>query len=251
MTREEIIQEQSYSVAMTNEFIQKSRYELSRTEQKAVLYMVSKIKPQDLPGTEYTFSIKNFCRVCNLNTKSGVYYKYLKDVLAKLAEKPLIIPMGEKHNLITHWFASADIDGNSDIVNITFAKPLTPHLYELQTRYTKFYLENVLPMESGYGIRLYEYIKSVCYNTNKIIISLDELRERVGCEGKFKQSSELRINVIEPAIKDINLYTDIKIEYKTYKTGKKVSSIEFIISPLDKYDREDRLLNRREVLGNV
>ena len=234
MTREEIRKEQSQTVAIANELIQKSRYELSKTEQKAVLYMVSKIKPFDEPGTEYTFSIKNFCRICNFNKDTGFYHQYLTDMLVNLKKQPLKIPLENGSKVITSWFNDAVVSETADEVKISFSKYLLPYLYELQNRYTSFYLENVLPMKSGYSIRLYEYIKSESYRRREILLSLDELRQRAGCEEKYNQYSELRINVLEPAKKDINMYSDLKIEYNAKKTGKKVSYIEFIILPQDK-----------------
>lgn len=248
MTREEKINEISQTVAMANELIQKSRYELTKTEQKAVLYMVSKIKPFDEAGIEYDFSIKRFCEVCNLNKGGGIYYQYLKDMLVSLKTKVIIIPLEGKRKLITSWFNDAVISEDADIVKISFSKYLTPYLYELQCRYTSFFLENVLPMKSSYGIRLYEYLTSVKYKGRRHMLSIDELRERVGCEGKYNQFADVRIYILEPAMKDINQYTDMKISYQAYKTGKKYTHIEFTITSPDSWEATDRHLNRKEAL---
>lgn len=248
MTHDEVLKELSYTVAMANELIQRSRYELTKTEQKAVLYMASKIKPDDEPNTRYVFSIKAFCQICNLNKNSGTYYQYLQDMMLGLAKQPLKIPHKDGV-VITHWFNDVLISRTSDRIVITFSDYLKPFLFALKNRYTSFYLENVLPMKSGYGIRIYEYIKSRSYNERKFMISLDELRAAVGCEGRYNQFSELRIYVIEPALKDINTFTDIKVEYKAIKSGKKVSCVEFSIIPFDEFDATDRHLNRIDALG--
>lgn len=251
MTYEEKVKEISYTVAIANEIIQKRRYELTKTQQKAVLYMISKIKPDDDGMTEYEFSIKRFCEVCNLNKRTGTYKQYLLDMLIGLSREPLVFKTERKSTLITHWFSSAEIDDeNNDIVRITFANKLIPYLFALKEKnnYTMFFLENILPMKSDFGIRLYEYLKSVQYKERKHTMSLDELRERVGCEGKYKQYSEVRINILEPAMKDINLYTDIKVSYEAFKIGNKYTHIQFTITTPDSWEATDRHLNRKEAL---
>lgn len=250
MDKKEKRDEVQQPVVIANEIIQKRRYELTKMEQKAVLYMISKIKPDDSGLTEYEFSIKRFCEICNLNKDTGTYSQYLKDMLVKLSREPLVIPTGERRTLITHWFSSAEINEETDTVYITFAQRLLPYLFDLQNRYkyTLFCLENVLPMKSVYGIRLYEYLKSIRFTGNKQTLTLDELRERVGCEGKYKQFSEVRIYILEPAMKDINLYTDIKVRYEAKKTGNKYTEIVFYIYSLDRYEDEDRYYNRKEAL---
>ena len=234
MDKREKLKELSQKVAISNEIIQKARYELGKTEQKVLLYMVSKIKPLDFGDEVYTFNAKNCCEVCNFNTDGGWYSQTVKEIMVNLKTKPIIIPLGGRRKLITSWFNDAVIDEETGEFKITFSKILMPYLYELKKNYTSFALEYVVAMKSEYGIRLYEYLKSVVYQGIVNTISLEEFREKVGCEGKYTQSSDLRARVIEPALKDINDFSDLKVSYKFIKTGKKVSHIEFMmLTPRD------------------
>ena len=245
-TKQEIIKEQSQTVAISNEFIQKARYELTKTGQKAILYMASKIKPMDEPEQEYHFIAENFCKVCNFNTDGGWYLNYVKEVMLEIKARPIIIPTEKRKRVITSWFDYAVLNEETGEIVVRFNKYITPYLYELQKQYTSFLLEYVLPMKSEYGIRLYEYLKSVKYKGIRHTMTLDELRERLGCEGKYIQSSHMREKVIEPALKDINTYTDLQVGYKFIKTGRKVSHIEFTVMLSDDVSR---LLNRVKDLG--
>ena len=47
-------------VAKDNRLIQNSRYALDTNENKAVLYLISKIQPEDEPGKLYSFNCKEF-----------------------------------------------------------------------------------------------------------------------------------------------------------------------------------------------
>lgn len=248
MTKREIVEAQSQFVVMRNELIQKSRYSLSLTEQKIILFMVSKITPFDEPYTEYTFAYKEFEAVCNLNKGGGKSKILVVDTMKQLKTKPIEIRLSEKQKVITSWFNDAIIDEETQTIKVSFSKYLTPYLYNLQTFYTQFCLENVLPMSSKYGIRLYEYLKSIQSKSHKQKISLDELRERCGTGDKYTKYKDFRVCVLEPATKDINTYTDLKVEYQEVKTGRSVSHIQFVITNSSTADRH---INRASALGTM
>ena len=250
-TKNEVLSAQSMYVVKGNALIQKSRYSLSLTEQKAILFMISKIKPTDKPFTEYTFAIKDFCRACNFDEGGGFYIRYVRECINTLAKNVIVIDLGDKKTLTTHWFSSAIIDGESNTVQVVFDKNITPYLYELHSFYTQYSLEYVLPMKSKYGIRLYEYLRSIQSKGWKQKISLEELRERVDCD-KYPNYKDFRRNVLEPAIEDINAFTDLDVSFEALKTGRKITHIEFIIRTyVDKDYTMDRFYNRRKVLGSI
>lgn len=245
MTEREIITAQSQFVVMRNELIQKSRYDLTLTEQKIILFMVSKITPLDEPYKEYEFTYKEFESVCNLNRDGGKPKRLVIDALKQLRTKPVEITLSENKKVITGWFNEATIDTDTQTVSIVFSKHLVPYLYNLQTFYTMFCLENVLPMNSKYAIRLYEYLKSIKSKGYKQTVALEELRERCGVGDKYTKYKDLRVNVIEPALADINTYTDLEVKYKEIKTSRSITHLEFTIL---NYDTPERRINRSREL---
>ena len=74
-------------VVKANDLIQKSRFDLSLLQQKVVLYLISQIKPWDEDFTLYEFSIKEFCKVCGIEEKSGRNYQMLKSTIKEIADK--------------------------------------------------------------------------------------------------------------------------------------------------------------------
>lgn len=229
MTNHDILAAQAQHVVMKNELIQNSRYSLGLLEQRALLYIVSKIKPTDEPYQEYPFSIEEFCRVCNFNKDSGTYYQYVKNIIKEMKSKPLVIKIDEHKELVTNWINDAVLDDETGIVSISFSKYLTPYLFELRQFYTIFSLEDVLAMKSKYGIRLYEYLKSVKSLGWKHTITISDLRDRIGCNDKYTDYKDFKKYALEPALKDINTYTGLNVAYKANKYKKKVVSIEFTI----------------------
>ena len=77
--------------------------------------------------------------------------------------------------------------------------------------------------------------------------SLEEIRLRIDCD-KYPNFKDFRVNVLEPAMEDINTYTDIKVKYEAIKTGRKITDIEFIILGENDADMQ-RYYARREELG--
>lgn len=62
-----IQQQRGYMVVKGNTIIQKSRFALSAQQQKILLSMISKIKPEDKANQTYSFEIQEFCKLCNID----------------------------------------------------------------------------------------------------------------------------------------------------------------------------------------
>lgn len=246
MTKQQILDAQAQLVIKSNDLIQKSQFTLTAEEQKVLLFMISKIKPQDDFTQEYIFSIDEYCKVANKDTSCGTYYNTLREVMLKL-KKHIIHIQTEEEDIIVDWFAQAILDRKTKkTFRVMFAPAMKPYLFGLQNYYTRYPIEYILPMDSKYGIRMYEFLRSVKSLRHKQTYSLDELRDRCGCSGKFSTFKDLRVNVIEPALEEINKFTDLEVKYKANKTGKKVSEIEFLIMDANKEEREQA---RQAILG--
>ena len=65
-----------YLIIKSNELIQKSRFELSLTEQKLVAYICTLINPMH-DKEDQVYTISNFIKLCNI-TDSGKNYNDIK-----------------------------------------------------------------------------------------------------------------------------------------------------------------------------
>lgn len=248
MNERDRLKEAEMTVVKGNQLIQKSRFSLSLLEQKALLFLISKIKPNDEPGTVYEFNMRDFCQVCNLNTNnSGTYYMYIKQIMLKIHSSTLELEYSNGDTLITGWFLKARLK-KSGIIEVIFDDEITPLLFNLKNLYTSYSLSYVLAMKSKYGIRLYELLKSYNSLMYRQRYTLDELRKRLGCNS-YKSYSDFRKFVLEPAMKDINDVSDLIVSFEAIKTGNKVTSIEFLIRYLSYTEQRHRYNERMERLG--
>ena len=109
---------------------------------------------------------------------------------------------------------------------------MKPFLLELKKNFTAYELIYTLHFRSKYSIRLYELVKSIHFHeieTYSRTYPLDELKRLLDAE-TYEQYRDFRTRVLEPAIKELNKYSDKTIEYRPIKRGRSVAQIELIIS---------------------
>ena len=226
--------ERDACVRKANDLIQKSRFDLSTQQQKIILYLISKITPFDDDFEEYQFTIKDFCRVCGI-TLSGTNYKQLKEQIKEIADKSIWVYLKPGVSSLLRWITEPEIDENTGIIKICLDKKMKPFLLKLKSNYTQYELIYTLKFRSKYSIRLYELVKSIHFNESQPYTkrySLDEIRLLLGAE-TYTNYLHLRQRVIEPAIDEINEYSDKSVSWKPIKNGRAIAYIEFTIDTKD------------------
>jgi len=102
-TDRKIMESRNYKVVKANDLIQKSRFNLKVQEQKILLYLISKIKPDDMELKEHTFQIQDFCMVCGLYEDSGANYNYIKQTLKDLRDKSIWVTLDDDSEMTLAW----------------------------------------------------------------------------------------------------------------------------------------------------
>ena len=91
-----------------------------------------------------------------------------------------------------------------------------------------------MSFNSFYAIRLYELIKcedGVTRNEkDEIEFGVTELREAFDCCDKYLKFKDFRVNVIQKAVDEINLKSDIEIIPTFIKEGRAINKISFNIA---------------------
>lgn len=243
---EETMKQQSYFVVKSNEIIQHSRYSLSMRQNKMLLYLISKIKPGDNGDETYYVSMREFCKVCNIDTYGGFNISDAKRIMKTLRDWSMYLQTGDDEDILLSWITK--VHRNGDVFAFSFTEDILPYLYNLKKHFTKYSLENVLAMKSKYGIRLYELLKSYEYLNINIEISLEDLHERLGVK-KYKRYPDFRRYVLETAVDEINEYSDIEVKYETVQGSKrKTEAIVFSVTQPDIWQSSERMQRKRQRL---
>lgn len=212
-----------------DDMIQKARHKLSVQEQRCVLYAISKIKPDDTAFTEYSFELNDFYAMCGLQSES---YTELKAILKGLSDRSWWAEIDDKGTeSVVRWFSTVRSNKGKGTVTVKFHEDMMPFLLDLARQdafYTSYNLKYVLPMSCQYSPRLYELLKSYQKNQTRWFFEIDALKHRLDCVN-YKDFYDFKRFVLEPAVEEINKFTDLTIAYDLERKGRKVTKVIFFM----------------------
>ena len=235
-----IEQERQQLAAKANELIQKTRYSLSVEEQKIILYTLSKISKDDVALHDMVFDVVEFKRLCGIE---GEAHTRIKETFKKLQE------IDKDTESCVHWFSKIHMKKRSGKVIVRFHEDLVPYILQLKNCFTSFSIYPTLAMKSKYSIRLYELLKS--YEAiGDWWFTVEDFQKKL--DANYALFADLRRKVIDTAVKEINLYSDLDVSWKPIKEGRKVVKIAFCITHKPPYYEEQaKRYTQKELEGKT
>lgn len=222
-----ILEYRSYKIVKANDLIQRSRFNLQMQEQKIILYLISKIKPEDIVLKEQIFQIRDFCKVCGLETDSGMTYNYIRQTLKDLRDKSVWVTLDDGSEVILSWIDTVKLNKQSGEVSIKISEMIKPYLLQLKEHYTQYELLYTLAMKSRYSLRLYELLKSYEYQHSKIF-DIEELKKLLSADN-YTRFPDFKRKVLDIAMYEINNLSDLIIEYAIVKESRRFAKLQFSI----------------------
>lgn len=227
MDQQELDRQREMYVVKSNDFIRRGRFNLSLTEQRIVLYMISKIKPDDSTFDTVVFPIRDFCEVCGIQYQQNL--SQLKESIKELADKSMWFPTGKgKQQTLIRWIEKPYLDQDSGVVKIRLDRDLMPYLLNIRGNRTQYELLSILALHSKHSIKLFELLKSYA-SLGRLTISVDDLRDYLQLENNYPLTKDFNKYVLNRATDDITAYTDIEVTYTCIRTGKRITGYEFTI----------------------
>jgi plasmid replication initiation protein len=204
-----------------------ARYRLTPAEQKVILILASKINKDDEDFKPYIFKTKDLLKLLGVE---GENHFWLMQLTYSLVGKKLqVVEDDGKHFIQMAWLSGVKYSTGEGIVEFQFSPYLKPYLLQLKESFTKYQLQNVIAIKSGNAIRLYEILKQY----EKIgwrRVSIIELKKMLGMKGtEYKRYNDFKRKVIIASQKEIAEKTDIRFTFEEIKTGRKITSLKFII----------------------
>jgi Protein involved in initiation of plasmid replication len=239
MSSHELAQLRNQKVIKSNELVQQRTHMLSVQEQKIVLFLISQLKPEQKEFDYQTFDIIDFCEMCGIDHRSGKHYAALKSAIKSLSDRSMwVIGEGEKgkKETLMRWLLKAEIEAGSGKIGVMIDPDMKPFLLELRERYTQFDLIYTLGMKSKYSVRLYEILKSYEKLNEPVYFTLERFKEAMGTE--YDRWADVKRRIVEPALKEINLLSDLSVIYSTGKKGKSIVSITFLLRVKQGFDEQ-------------
>jgi plasmid replication initiation protein len=105
----------------------------------------------------------------------------------------------------------------------------------LHKQFSSYRLKQIAGLKSVYSIRLLEFLTQF-KSTGKLAIELRKFKDRLEIKNEYKRFYNLKMRVIEPAVKELMEKSNLIINWKPIKTGKRITQLEFIFSEKPKSD---------------
>lgn len=220
-----IVEQLDYKIVKANEVIQKARNNLNILQLKTLAYILSKVTPNDKPGKYYTFSIKDYCKICGIDEKSGTNYSNVKAALKSLRDKSFWMTNEEGKDVLVAWIDKPKLDPRSKKIEVRLDEDIQKYIIGWLEKYTQYALWEVVPMKSRYSFVLFELLMSYEYQKEHIF-DVDDLKMKIGATN-YTNFKDFRKKVLEVATKEINTYTDLEITWEPITKGKKVIQLRF------------------------
>jgi len=223
-------EKRDYRVVKANDLIQRARYNLTVNQQKLIAYVISLIKPTDKELMMYEISVADFCELCGID-KTYFYTEFI-EMMQELDKKSFLVETDDKiFNF--RWFSEFEYLKGQGKVRVLLNSNLKKYLIDLHEHYTQYELWNLLALKGKYSLRFYElfqsyFVSKLSKHTEKEV-DINELKKVLMAEN-YKTFEPFRRRVLEPAIKEINEYTDLNVIFNAIKSGKTVVAIKFNIN---------------------
>lgn len=219
-----------YWVAESHELLKASCH-MTLDEQRLLLLAIGKLdsRPESPnPSLTVTITAQEFIEQWDLHENNG--YRQLYRAADLLWDREITGLKGDTHALKHRWFGTEvrRIKGHGEIT-IYFNRELESHLLRLgkAAQYAAFQLKRVRHL--GYAAqRLYRQLnRFVDYSGRTHFASVDEFRIAMDVEGRYQKFRDLRRYVIDPALKELEDYSDIRAECHTDKRGQRIVALNF------------------------
>jgi plasmid replication initiation protein len=215
-----------------------ARYRLSLQEKRLMLFLMSRIKPNDDSFKNIEVSISELANIMELDSKN--LYREMAKVTKNMIGRVLSIRDLDKNSLLqVPWVSSAEYLYENGIINIQISEKIAPYLLKLKEQFTVIRLSDLIKFKSIYAIRIYELLKQyqpIGYRK----FELDDLRMSCGIlVGRLASVKDFRKKVLEISQREINEKSDIFIDFKFIKKSRKFVSVEFFIKSNSNYEKDN------------
>lgn len=206
-------------------------YSLTRIEQWFILYLISKI--DSISQTLFDEYVMNETEILGVLNYGGIRrVARTSDVftmMTNLNAQPIRWENEQERGQAV-WISSLVYNKKSKEYTFRFDPKLQEFLLELKSYFTSYTLDNIKMLRSKHSIRIYELLAKN-KNLGGFVITLERLKFLLGIEGKYKVYSELKRNVLEETLSELNRYTDLKYTYGPHKKqGRRVVSLKFTLT---------------------
>ena len=208
--------------------ITNARYEYTEMQLDIFLYLLSKLRKDKTDGI-YEVS------VIEMGKLTGKKYNYQQLRLATEGMGSRMFEVSTPRSYIQLWmFQRIEYVHGTGVIEVEFANPIKPYLFDLKDNFTSFQLYSALRLGSKFAKRIYTICSQWRDKNQTQTFSLDEFKKMLSLlddkgNEQFERLSDFKRYVLDASVKQINKYTDLEVGYKLEKKGRSFQDITFTV----------------------
>ncbi|OOQ10505.1 replication initiation protein [Helicobacter pylori] len=253
--RPSVKKSQKYLVTQDNRLIYAKYGDTTANELKFFYYIISKLNSISDKGFEACEIPINEILVETLEHENiDANYTYIKKLCESLSKRYLLdetLSIDSETNKEIERFISMPLfrfleyTKGQATIKYQLNDCLKPYLLGLRKNFTQIPLQHILPIKSGYAIRIYQMLLSeLKQNRNEVVMNLIYLQDVLCVPKSLYAWIDFKRNVLEPSLKEINATTDIIADYRPLKERQKIVKLEFQLCYKDLQRRKDQAKNK-------
>lgn len=221
-------------IRKSNDLIE-ARYKFDVWETRFFLSVLAQIRKEDNDFSVYRIWYKDIVNMFDLKTHQS--YDLLREGAKKLMNKSFYVRYeddGKPREVQYHILREIDYstqgkegrDESQEYIDLTIEQKMKPLLLQLQKSFTTYDLRNVTKL-GMYATRVYELLKQYEVIGNRTF-KIEEMKRMFELEKEYPRFPNFFQKVIQPAVREINKYTDLNIgEVEKLKEGRRVVGLYF------------------------
>ncbi|UCH27170.1 MAG: replication initiation protein [Trueperaceae bacterium] len=232
----EVVQTSRLKVTQANA-LARSAQQMTLMEKRLLALIISRVRREDEDFTTYRIPIVDIENLLGLNTKAS--YSILDEATTKLLSRVVRVEGAnggwEKFQWVSkaRYIPKEESDTGLACLDLRLHEDLRPLLLQLNKKFGSIPLEQIVSLPSFNSIRIFEILYHESYALSRSILrfELEDLKLRIGIEGKYRNYKDFRKNVLDRAQKDCKRFTGLEFGYQPIKEGRKVVEIQFTVRP--------------------
>ncbi|GAA9095876.1 hypothetical protein HpHA151_15300 [Helicobacter pylori] len=255
--RPSVKKSQKYLVTQDNRFIYAKYGDTTANELKFFYYVISKLNSiSDKAFELHEVPVSEILGEVLEHENLDANYLYIKKLCESLSKRYLLdetlikdpVTNKEVDNFtIMSLFKFLQYTKGQATIKYQLNDCLKPYLLGLRKNFTQIPLQHILPINSGYAIRIYQMLLSeLKQNRNETTRYLIELQDILCVPKSMYVWDNFKRRVLEPSLKEINATTDIIASYSTKKERQKITQIVFEICYKDLQRRKDQAKDKEQ-----
>ena len=203
-------------------------YRMTLTEKRLLLLGISKVDSSKMPsrGAPLEFDITVAEWRSHFGDDSRSVYKDLDAASKRLMRRQVFLRGRQTGDQLVQWVDRCQYHPGEARISIRFGWTISHYLGGLLEQFTKVDLLSIRALNSFHSIRLYELLVQF-RSTGYRIISLDELRDVLELGPAYSRFADLKRRIIDSAVSEINLKTDLVLSWQEVKEDRRVVSLRF------------------------